>query len=94
MSADNGVYILRTPTDDGYEYRVSELGAVENVYWDNERSNFSRSEDVAITNARQMWKGCSPFTKEGEALEYAAEILRQLPICEYGISFVEINRRF
>lgn len=35
MSADNGVYILETPTaDGGLEYRVSHIQAVENMDWD------------------------------------------------------------
>lgn len=43
MSADNGIYILETPTDAapgepsdsyGFEYRVRELMAVDNLYYD------------------------------------------------------------
>lgn len=36
MSADNGIYILKTPSkvNKGYEYRVRELMAVENINYD------------------------------------------------------------
>ena len=30
MSADNGVYILKT----NKQYRVKHLGAIDNLYWD------------------------------------------------------------
>lgn len=36
MSADNGIYILKTPKDEGFEYRVAELQAIENLNYDEE----------------------------------------------------------
>ena len=94
MSADNGIYVLRTPTDDGYEYRVQHLQAIDNLEWDRGDEAYSDDPAIWIENARAMWRGCHAFTREGEALEYAAELLRQQPICEYGISFIDIDRRF
>ena len=37
MSADNGIYILKTPKDnnEGFEYRVIHSQAIENIYWDD-----------------------------------------------------------
>ena len=89
MGADNGIYILQT---NGPEFRVSELQAIENVYWDDEKE--SDDPDVWIKNAREMWAYASVFTDEGEALKEAMRHLESMCICEYGISKIKIPRRF
>jgi hypothetical protein len=127
MSADNGIYILETPTSDGgLEYRVAHLQAVENVEWsrcsihgsDLQRGNeqiykegnwvqrypnpcpecltvrgYSDDPDIHIANAREMWLG-DALSSRAVALEHAADMLERLAICEYGISFIKIPRKF
>ena len=91
MSADNGIYILKT---EGPEYRIAHLQAVENVNWDHDSNNYTDDPDVMIHNARQMWSPCEIFFEESLALIYAAKLLRRESICEYGICFIEIPRVF
>lgn len=95
MSADNGVYILRTPKPGvGFEYRVSELGAIDNLWWNDDTFKETHDPLVIIKNARRMWHGCIPFFNETPALEEAAYILRRLTICEYGICFINVGVEF
>ena len=63
MSADNGIYILKTQgycsIHDGYdehssEFRIAHLQAVENVNWDHDGNDYTDDPDVMIHNARQM----------------------------------------
>ena len=97
MSADNGVYILRT---EGPEYRIKHLQAVENLYWDEHIGGETQDRDVWIVNAREMWKGCEVFTDMYDALNEAHRIYEEImsddfcPICEYGICSITIGRKF
>lgn len=54
----------------------------------------SSNPDVLIRNARKMWRGCAVFNTEADALVHAANLLRESFICEYGISFITIERVF
>jgi len=86
MSADNGVYILVTPHEDGdKEFRVNDLGAIDNVY---------DGPGKPIENAREMWAGCSVYRREVEALRAASGVLDGLTLCEYGISYVRLDDPF
>jgi hypothetical protein len=91
MSADNGIYILKT---EGPEYRVAHLQAVENVNWDHSKNDYTDDPDVMIQNAREMWSPCQPFNSEAEALKIASHMLQREFICEYGICSIEIPRVF
>ena len=55
MSADNGIYILET---DGPEYRVREIGAIENLNWDERKGQETSNDNVILQNARAMWRDC------------------------------------
>lgn len=69
MSADNGIYILETSSPDlPTEYRVRELMAVENVYWDDEKHEDSNDPNIWIENAREMWNGCTVYYSRADAL--------------------------
>jgi hypothetical protein len=96
MSADNGIYILKTDCDDGHEYRVAHLQAVENYLWDNARECESDNPDIHIANARKMWDDSDVYSSEGEALKRAVEIEEKLDlwVLEYGISQIRIPRKF
>jgi hypothetical protein len=92
MSADNGIYILET---EGPEFRVAEMGAVDNYQWDNERSEYTDDPDVHIENAREMWGGCEVLTNEEDAIDMALKIDKEWGIgTEYGICVIKIRRRF
>ena len=105
MSADNGIYILKTSLPqnasicgDGFEYRVAYHSAIDNVDWDDEKKEQSDDSNVRIKNAREMWKNCKVFLFEKEALAEAAEqyhsFMKDGGYLEYGISFIEIPKVF
>lgn len=98
MSADNGIYILVTPKGNhgACEYRVSEFQAVENLYYNPiTYAELDWNNAAAIMhNARRMWGKCNVLTDKMAALCVAAEILDGLAICEYGISFINLDWEF
>jgi hypothetical protein len=88
MSADNGIYILKTrtigtdmiPTS---EYRVAHAQAVENIYYDVATG---RNLKHFIPQEGFRYFGRSPvFSSEGEALKHARKIEGEIEILEYGI---------
>ena len=95
MSADNGIYILRTTNkDQPHEYRVAHLQAVENYQWDDEKKDYTSDPDVQIKNASEMWAGCQVLFNRTAALEWADKTMREVGYTEYGIQFIEIDRPF
>lgn len=101
MSADNGIYILKTNRflNHEYEYRVREMGAVENVYWCEEDGKETKDQDVWIYNARKMWGKCKVFTSRKLAYDEAIRLYDNImdsdfPVLEYGISEIKIGRVF
>lgn len=101
MSADDGIYILRTLGKDGiiaYEYRVSHLQAVENVSWDIIKGDYTEDQDVMIANAREMWNSYPVFQNDIDALAEAKrlhdEITDEIGYTEYGICYIYIERQF
>ncbi len=94
MSADNGVYILRTPAADGYEYRVEHLQAVENYTWDDEARQETDDVDIHIINARKMWGHSEVYTQEAKVFSKAFRIYSDLSVCEYGVAIIDIDREF
>jgi hypothetical protein len=91
MSADNGIYILKT---EGPEFRVSYMTAIDNLYWDENTGNCTRDEEIVIRNAREMFQGCKVFTDESEAVMFAFEQSKQYDFLEYGIQTIVVNKKF
>jgi hypothetical protein len=81
MSADNGIYILQTPAiGGGFEYRVTEAGAIDNITYENENGN---PEQVV-----SYFGKCKVFTDHTEAWQEAARLEPQYDILEYGVSSI------
>jgi len=59
-----------------------------------ENSRYTEDPDVMIQNAREMWRNSKPISSRGEALKLASDILESLDVCEYGISYIHIPRKF
>ena len=86
MSADNGIYILKTKD----QYRVAHFSNAEHMnysiiegYYENE---------IVPTRVVELW-GDSKFTrKESVALHLAHNWASKLPICEYGVNLVKVNK--
>ena len=94
MSADNGIYILRTPKGDKVEFRVAHLQAIENYEYDERTNEQTKDPNVHITNARKMWKDSPIFKTERSVLLFAEHMARDYSILEYGICFINIDREF
>lgn len=100
MSADNGIYMLRTLTEDGrHEWRVAEMSAIDNLWWDENRHDFAPGDDdVVIENARQMFAEIPAFSTQEEALKAAANLSRAtlevFGFLEYGINEIPVDRVF
>lgn len=85
MSADNGVYILKT----GKQYRVKHLQAIDNLYWDN---NGNYHDHMLPTKIVKMFGECKYTYSADKALNIALTILDELSICEYGIVLLDAKK--
>lgn len=97
MSADNGIYVLKTmapgPQSDAecqegsiapfYEYRVTHAQAIDNLYYDLTVSECK--QDFTPEVAYSYFKECQAFYDEGQALSYAHKRADQEDILEYGV---------
>lgn len=99
MSADNGIYILKTPSQDGFEFRVTHAQAIENIYWDktapdNYDPNGNPEEVI------NYFGKCKVFTNSIDALKFAQDKADKIlsddfcPILEYGISQIVLLNPF
>jgi len=97
MSADNGIYILKTR---GPEYRVAHLQAVENyntrAYYDGDiyRIEHVTDPDYQMEQSRAMWEDSPVFHNEDEAMDYAFQLQDEHVWTEYGICYIVIDRVF
>lgn len=91
MSADNGIYILKSPVENGngFEFRVIEAQAIENVM-DSDGVNseylIKYFGEAEVLNEQQAHE--KAFQMEQEI--YKSEI----PILEYGIRTITIGKSF
>ena len=88
VSADNGVYILECKD----QFRVAHLQAIDNIRWSFIKMD-NQCEPVS-TRVVQMFGKQKHTRNRNVALKVASAILRSLPVCEYGISFICINKRW
>ena len=92
MSADNGIYILRTKD----QYRVAHLQAIDNVSWsiiDGDWQNKKSTRGKCVpTRVVEMWGNCKFTRDEGKALSLAHKWANSLPICEYGVNVITYNK--
>ena len=92
MSADNGIYILRTKD----QYRVAHLQAIDNVSWsiiDGDWQNKKSTRGKCVpTRVVAMWGNCKFTRDEGKALSLAHKWANSLPICEYGVNVITYNK--
>lgn len=90
MSADNGIYILKTPCIDSFEYRVSHAQAIENLYWENGK----KCDFVTDEGMRSIFDEAPIFKQEKHAWDWAISQSKKYPILEYGVSLIESKRPF
>jgi hypothetical protein len=97
MSADNGIYILRTKLRsnegfEGYEYRVTEAQAIENIYYYAEGTKLREAELVRYFGRSEVFLG------KVDALVFARDKAEELeknnyPL-EYGVSVIKWDKPF
>jgi hypothetical protein len=89
MSADNTILILGTLRRDGqpgYEYRVDNVQAAENVYDPIDPDYPSKENAVLVRDTVLYWFARAPvFFDELAAMKYAKKIERKQDIVEYGV---------
>lgn len=92
MSADNGIYILKTKD----QYRVAHLQAIDNVSWsiiDGDWRNKKETRGKCVpTRVIEMWGRCKYTKDESVALKLAHKWASSLPICEYGVNIITYNK--
>lgn len=85
MSADNGIYILKTKD----QYRVAHFQNAEYMYYSAITDIYS--DEVVPSRAVELW-GDGKFTRREEiALRLAHRWASGLPICEYGVNLIKVN---
>lgn len=92
MSADNGIYILKTRD----QYRVAHLQSISNISWSaidgDWQSNRATRGKYVPTRVVEMWGDCK-YTKNADiALKIANKWAKGLFICEYGINVITYNK--
>ncbi len=96
MSADNGVYLLKTPTLAGvFEWRVIHAQAIDNIFYDEAEHGEGNPKYVVD------YFGEAPvFEKHTQALAFASQIYDDIMnddwggIVEYGICGIELPHPF
>ncbi len=92
MSADNGIYILKTKD----QYRVAHLQAIDNVSWSIIDGNWQNEKETrgkcVPTRVIEMWGKCKYTRDENVAFKIAHKWASSLPICEYGVNVITYNK--
>ena len=85
MSADNGIYILKTKD----QYRVIHVQAIDNLFY----SHISNNRDVLVPTRLVEYFGSCRYTRNFDtAMKVAKAIEFNLPILEYGIKTFYIDK--
>lgn len=86
MSADNGIYILKTKDR---QYRVAHLQAIDNAYWS---AIDGGHQELVPTRVVEMWGYCKFTRDKNKALNIAHKWASKLPICEYGVNIITCDK--
>lgn len=102
MSADNGVYVLRTirsykETSQGcwervqpyYVYRVAAVSAIDNFDYYKENKLYNLGAYMVVT-----WGNSPIFDDQDKAMQYAHALEKILPVCEYGVCSIDTDYTF
>ena len=99
MSADNGIYLLKTPKDGGEacDYRVIHAQDIDSIYWNEKTSDYGLNVNPKIL---MDYFGDAPCLSEEEARNKASEMADEImnddycPYLEYGIQIIELDHSF
>ena len=84
MSADNGIYILRSKKGDTLEYRVAHLRAVEDAF----------DEQLGRYYMASMFGNCTVLYDRDNAWKIAREKADEHEVLEYGVSELKWDGEF
>ena len=90
MSADNGIYILKTPKprfNNEFEYRVTECSAIDNIDYYPPGSE-KRDAMVVLYFGKSDFYGSLDAAMQEATRIYTELMSGPFPICEYGISVI------
>jgi len=90
MSADNGIYILQSPTESGsLEYRIAHLQAIENhsFYGENGEKELCAYELL-------RWGNSKCYKSKSQALNNAHDLAETKPILVYGVKIIKSPIQF
>ena len=87
MSADNGIYILKTKEG---QHRVIHTQAIDNLYY----SFLPTFDHGKLISSRLLeYYGRCKYTYEKDLAMYiAGKVFDELDICEYGIQFINSDK--
>lgn len=91
MSADNGVYILVSPSKEDskqLEYRVAYGMAIDNIEYEPDYHGFNKEE------LKRYFGNCNVFTDDKSARIEAERIHDLYQWTEYGVRTFEMNHPF
>lgn len=86
MSADNGVYILKTDK----QYRVAHLHCINSLYWDCK--NMRYCDDMQPEQVIKMFGKCKYTYSAEKAFDIAWSIKESLGTCEYGVVLLNAKK--
>ena len=85
MSANNGVYILKTDN----QYRVKHIQSIENLYWNSQGLYCDTMQPEQIV---RLFGKCKHTYNAEKAIDIALNIQNNLSICEYGIVLLDAKK--
>lgn len=86
MSADNGIYILKTKD----QYRVIHAQAIENLWWSY--IDMDNEDEIVPTRIIEYYNDSLVFTDETKVQKVANIMLKNFPYVEYGIQTIKVNK--
>lgn len=101
MSADTGIYLLKSPKDNGvdFEYRVILAQAIDNIYWNDEKKDYNSNNEPYATHLIEYFGKCEVLTEKEahvKAFEMAKEVENDefCPFTEHGINIISLSKSF
>ena len=88
MSADNGIYILKTRRERGrWEYRVAHCQAIGNIAW---RPNYpAQNPQLNRQSLYDLFGRCKVFNDLKIAQGYAMRMAEEIDVLEYGVAVLD-----
>lgn len=85
MSADNGIYVLESPTKNGSQYRVAHCSAIENMDY------FEQGTVQAKAMLVHYFGNSEVYISAHEVMKAALKLHNEVKYTEYGIRCLAIR---